>query len=107
MSDARRPSRDRYVNAEFEVVSTVEGPGRGGRGHRGGGRSDETPLTGQTAARVRAAAIARAPGGTVERLETDGDGNAAYEAHIRRSDGSRITVYVNRQFEVVGVEEGR
>lgn len=95
-----------YVNAQFEVVSTEEGRGRG-HGRPGGRRSDETALTGDTAAKVRAAALAKAPGGTVDRLETDGDGNAAYEAHITKADGSRITVYVNKQFNVVKVEQGR
>src|SRR5687767_9764813 len=60
-------------------------------------RSDETLLTGETAAKVRAAALAKVEGGTVERVETDGDGNAAYEAHMVKADGSRITVYVNRE----------
>lgn len=70
-------------------------------------RSDETLLTGDTAAKVRAAALAEVSGGTVERVETDGDANAAYEAHMIKADGSRITVFVNRQFEVIGTEEGR
>ena len=95
-----------YINAQFEVVSTEEGRGRGHRGP-GGRRSDETALTGDTAAKVRAAALERAPGGTVDRLETDGDGNAAYEAHVTKADGSRLTVYVNEQFSVVKVEQGR
>jgi uncharacterized membrane protein YkoI len=69
-------------------------------------RSDETLLTGETAERVRAAALAEFEGATIERLETDGDGNAAYEAHMIKADGSRVTVYVNRDFEVVGSEEG-
>jgi hypothetical protein len=70
-------------------------------------RSDETPLTGETAEKVRAAALAEVEGATVVRLETDGDGNAAYEAHLVRPDGTRVTVYVNREFEVVATEEGR
>ena len=69
-------------------------------------RPDETLLTGDTAAKVRAAALAKVSGGTVERVETDADGNAAYEAHMTRSDGSRVTVYVNKSFEVVGTEAG-
>jgi uncharacterized membrane protein YkoI len=68
-------------------------------------RSDETPLTGETAARVREAALAETGGGTVGRAETDADGNAAYEAHIVMPDGTRVTVYVDEQFNVVGVEE--
>jgi uncharacterized membrane protein YkoI len=95
-----------YVNAQFEVVSTEKGRGHG-RGGPGGRRSDETAVTGDTAAKVRAAALAKAPGGTVDRVETDGDGIAAYEAHMTKADGSRITVYVNKQFDVVKVEQGR
>jgi hypothetical protein len=69
-------------------------------------RSDETVLTGDTASKVTAAAKTEVPGATIERVETDADGHAAYEAHMVKSDGSRITVYVNKQFEVVGTEDG-
>jgi uncharacterized membrane protein YkoI len=69
-------------------------------------RSDETLLTGDTAEQVRAAALAEVEGATIERVETDADGNAAYEAHMVKADGTRVTVFVNRQFEVVGTEEG-
>jgi hypothetical protein len=69
-------------------------------------RSDETPLTGDALARVTAAAKARVSGGTVIRVETDADGNAAYEAHMVRADGTPVTVYVNKQFGVVSVESG-
>jgi hypothetical protein len=69
-------------------------------------RSDETPLTGDTAAQVRKAALAAVSGGTIERVETDADGNAAYEAHMVRSDGTRVTVYVNKSFDVVSVKSG-
>ena len=69
-------------------------------------RADETLLTGDTAAQVRKAALARVSGATIERIETDADGNAAYEAHIVKSDGTRATVYVNKSFEVVSVESG-
>lgn len=79
------------------------GPGQAGVPPQ---RPDETLLTGDTAAKVRAAALAKVSGGTIERVETDADGNAAYEAHMTRSDGSRVTVYVNKSFEVVGTEAG-
>jgi len=69
-------------------------------------RQDETLLTGDTEAKVRAAALAKVSGGTIDRVETDADGHAAYEAHMTRSDGSRVTVYVNKAFEVVGQESG-
>ncbi len=70
----------------------------------GGQRSDETLLTGSTATQVTNAALAEVPGGTIERVETDADGHAAYEAHMVKSDGSRVTVYVDEQFNVVSVE---
>jgi hypothetical protein len=71
----------------------------------GGQRSDETLLTGDTAAKVRAAALAKVgSGATVERVETDADGHAAYEAHMVEQDGTPVTVYVNEQFGVVSVE---
>jgi hypothetical protein len=69
-------------------------------------RSDETLLSGDTAAKVRQAALAKVPGGTIVRVETDADGNAAYEAHMVKADGTPATVYVNKQFEVVSVQTG-
>jgi hypothetical protein len=70
----------------------------------GGQRSDETLLTGDAAAKVKQAALAKVPGGTIVRVETDADGNAAYEAHMVKADGTPVTVYVEKQFNVVGVE---
>lgn len=70
----------------------------------GGQRSDETPLTGDALAKVTAAAKAKVSGGTIVRVETDADGHAAYEAHMTDSSGAPVTVYVNADFEVVGVE---
>jgi hypothetical protein len=69
-------------------------------------RSDETPLTGDALSKVTAAAKAKVPGGTIVRVETDADGNSAYEAHMVKADGSPVTVYVNKQFDVVSVESG-
>src|SRR5688500_14765718 len=70
-------------------------------------RSDEQVLSGDAAARVREAALGRISGGTIDRLETDADGHAQYEAHMRDAEGNRVTVYVNADFEVVSVESGR
>jgi hypothetical protein len=74
-----------------------------GWGHQ---RSDETLLTGDTAAKVQAAAVARVSDATVSRVETDADGHAAYEVHMVRSDGTLVTVYVDKAYQVVGVETG-
>jgi hypothetical protein len=70
----------------------------------GGQRSDETLLTGDTAAKVTAAAQAKVAGGTIVRVETDADGNAFYEAHMTDASGAPVTVYVDKDFAVVSVE---
>jgi hypothetical protein len=68
-------------------------------------RSDETLLTGDTLAKVTAAAVAKeGSGATIVRIETDADGHAAYEAHMVKADGTPVTVYVNRSYEVVSAE---
>ena len=69
-------------------------------------RSDETPLTGDALAKVTALAKAKVPGGTIIRVETDADGNAAYEAHMVKADGTPATVYVDKAFNVVSVQSG-
>jgi uncharacterized membrane protein YkoI len=95
------------VNEAFEVTSieTDEGHGRHGPGHggRGGPGGGETALTGETAEKVKAAALKAVPGGTVDRVETDSDGSP-YEAHMTKADGSHVTVKVNEAFEVTSVE---
>ena len=72
----------------------------------GAQRSDETLLTGDTKSKVQAAAEAKLPGATVVRVETDADGNAAYEVHMVKQDGTLATVYVDKQFDVVSVQTG-
>lgn len=69
-------------------------------------RGDETLLTGDTAAKVRQLALAKVPGGTIVRVETDADGNSAYEAHMVKADGTPVTVYVSKALDVVSVESG-
>lgn len=68
-------------------------------GHQANGKT-ETLLTGATASKVEAAAKAKVPGGTIERVETDADTGSAYEAHIKESDGSEVIVYVDAKFNV-------
>jgi hypothetical protein len=65
----------------------------------------EQLLTGTTAQRVREAALKSVPEATVLRVETDSDGSA-YEAHLRKSDGSFVTVKLNASFAVTGTEDG-
>jgi hypothetical protein len=66
-------------------------------------RGDEELLTGSTAEKVEAAALAEYPGATVVRVETDGDG--LYEAQLVKADGEPVTVEVNADFEVTGTED--
>jgi hypothetical protein len=67
-------------------------------------RPDEQLLTGDTAEKVKAAALAKYPGATIQRVETDSDG--VYEAHLTTTDGKRVTVEVGSDFTVTGEEAG-
>ena len=65
----------------------------------------ETLLTGTTAAKVAAAAKAAVPGATIIRVETD-SGGSPYEAHMKKSDGTYVTVKVDSNFKVTSTEDG-
>ncbi len=75
---------------------------RHGPGGRGGPR--DQALTGTTAAKVKAAALDKVPGGTVLRSEKGGPGNAAYHAHVRKSNGTEVVVLVDSDFEATSVQ---
>jgi pyruvate/2-oxoglutarate dehydrogenase complex dihydrolipoamide acyltransferase (E2) component len=79
-------------------------PGASAQNPWGNQRSDETLLTGDALAKVKAIAEAKVPGGTIVRIETDADGNATYEAHMTKADGSPVTVYVDSNFAFVSVK---
>ena len=76
-------------------------PGR----HIGPNGQRERPLSGDVADKVRAAALAKVSGGTIERVETDADHGSPYEAHVRKSDGTELEVLVNESFEVTAVND--
>jgi Spy/CpxP family protein refolding chaperone len=60
------------------------GPPAGAPGNRGPGQhKPETRLTGDTAAKVKEAALAKVAGGTIIWVETDTDHGSPYEAHVR------------------------
>ena len=67
-------------------------------------RSDETLLTGDTKASVEKAVLAKYPGATIERTETDSDG--VYESHIVTTDGQHVIVQVDKSFAVTGTQTG-
>ena len=71
-------------------------------------RTPETPLTGDTLAKVKAAAIAKV-GGTVDSATTEtdsSDAKAAYEAHVTKADGTRVKVILDKDYNVLSVETG-
>jgi hypothetical protein len=78
-------------------------PSKGG--HVGANGTTETLLTGDTAAKVTAAALAAVPGGTIQRVENDAEG-AVYEAHMLKADGTAVTVKLDANFVVTGTEAG-
>jgi hypothetical protein len=67
-------------------------------------RSDEKLLTGDTRSKVEAAVLAKYPGATIERTETDSDG--VYESHIVTSAGDHVIVQVGKDFAVTGTQTG-
>jgi hypothetical protein len=74
-------------------------------GHVGANSVKEELLTGDTAEKAKAAALAAVPDGTIQRVETDAEG-AVYEAHMVKSDGTHVTVKMDADFNVTGVETG-
>jgi hypothetical protein len=72
-------------------------------GHVGANGKTEQALPDAVAAKVKAAAEAKVPGGTVERVETDVDHGSPYEAHVRKADGTELEVLVDKDFQVTAV----
>jgi hypothetical protein len=95
------------IGADYTVTAILDqpqgGPG-GGPGGPGGPGAGETPLEGDTAASVTAAAQAAVPDGTVDRVETDSDGSP-YEAHVTKADGTHVVVKVDAGFAVTAIED--
>lgn len=71
--------------------------------HVGANGKQEQALSGTVAAKVKAAALKKVPGGTIERVETDVDHGSPYEAHVTKSDGTQLEVLVNKDFAVTAV----
>jgi hypothetical protein len=78
-------------------------PGR----HVGANGQREKALEPGVAAKVKAAALTKLPGATVERVETDADHGSPYEAHVRKADGTELEVLVNKSFEVTATNTMR
>ncbi len=80
------------ANGRVDPATMAHGPG-------------ETLLTGTTASKVTAAAKAAVPRATIIRVETDAQG-AAYEAHMKKADGSYVTVKLDKNFKVTSTVDG-
>jgi len=96
-------------NSSASSASTVSSPSGNARMPGPGGaqpvRSDEKSVSSATAATLRAAALKAVPGGTVYRIETDA-GDGVYEVHMKKADGSLVTVKFNKNLKVTKVESG-
>ncbi len=68
-------------------------------------RSDEKSLSASLTSALTTKAKAAVPGGTVYRVESD-SGDATYEAHVTKSDGTEVTVKFDKNLAVTGVETG-
>ena len=92
-----------YVTVKFDsaLKQTAIETDTGKRGH--GNRADETAVTGAKATTLKAAALKAVPGGSVLRVETDSDG-AAYEVHVRKSDGTYVTVKFDSALKQTAIE---
>ncbi len=90
-------------------VGTVSSPSGNPRTPGPGGaqpvRPDEKGVSSATAATLRAAALKAVPGGTVYRIETDA-GDGVYEVHMKKADGSLVTVKFDKNLTVTKVESG-
>ena len=65
----------------------------------------ETLVTGANLETLTKAALAAVPGSTVIRAETD-SGGAAYEVHLKKSDGSEVTVKFDSSLKVTATQDG-
>jgi hypothetical protein len=96
-------------NASTAAASTMSSPAGEARTPGPGGaqpvRLDEKSVSSAKAATLRAAALKAVPGATVYRIETDA-GDGAYEVHMKKADGSLVTVKFGKNLKVTKVESG-
>jgi hypothetical protein len=67
---------------------------------------NETLLTGTDLPKADAAASAAVPGATVVRAETDSSGASPYEVHMKKADGTYVTVELNSNFAAIKTISG-
>ncbi len=67
---------------------------------------NETLLTGTDLQKATAAATAAVPGATVIRAETNSSGASPYEVHMKKADGSYVTVELDSNFAATATVSG-
>ena len=67
---------------------------------------NETLLTGTDLQKADAAAQAAVPGATIIRAETDSSGASPYDVHMKKTDGTYVTVQLDSNFNVVKTVSG-
>jgi hypothetical protein len=109
-STATTPATTQPAPGPYGAGQPAPGGPRGARrdptkpgGHVGANGKTEVALASDVAAKVKAAAEAKVPGGTVERVETDVDHGSPYEAHVRKADGTELEVLVDADYQVTAV----
>ncbi len=92
-------------NAQGAQTPQGRHPQGGQKGpHQANGKTEEV-LTGDAATKVTDAAKAKLPDATIDRVETDVDGDT-YEAHVTKADGTKATVKLDANFNVTSVQDG-
>ena len=89
-------------DANLKYVTTQTNTGHHGKG----GGNGETAVTGANAATLKAAALKQVPGATVEEVTTD-SGDAAYEVHLKKADGTEVTAKFDKNLTFTAVEDAR
>ena len=67
---------------------------------------NETLLTGADLQSATAAATSAVPGATVIRAETDSSGASPYEVHMKKADGTFVTVELDSNFKAITTVSG-
>lgn len=92
-------SSSQQTTADQNAPQTPRGP------HQYNGQT-ETVLTGNDLTKATDAAKTKYPNATVDRAETDADGDGTYEVHMKNSDGSMVTVFLDSSFNVTSTANG-
>jgi hypothetical protein len=95
---------------EPAITGTLSGPQEneteGSENEAGEGKDSDESLTGSPARKAADAALRATGGGTVLEVEQGDDPNAAYEAEVRKTDGSIVEVMLDGKFNVIDQAPG-